>query len=77
MESRASLGQIVHYVAEYPWSEPYPIHLAAIVTGVDLEGVASLHVFDADGQSGRGRSGSHDRSGAPGTWHLPEECIDV
>jgi hypothetical protein len=72
MAEQIAIGNVVHYVAEYEWPEPAPIHLAAIVTQIDTDGVLRLHVFDEDGSGGRGRSADHDEAGAPGTWHHPE-----
>ena len=74
-------GRIVHLATNryVPNEEPEPVCLAAIVTSVKggpgrHVGLATLHVFDADGNGASGATTRYDAGKLPGTWHWPERA---
>lgn len=76
-----AVGRIVHLATNrYRLNEePEEVCLAAIVTSVNdgpgrHVGIASLHVFDADGLRGTGATARFDERKIPGTWHWPERA---
>ena len=68
---KASVGRIVHYVG-YGGGGREQECLAALVTQVDLDGLASLTVFPPGGKPIPVSDVAFDADSLDCTWHWPE-----